>query len=52
MHTVHVPRVELHDYIQSLRSQHVEVYSIHVDPEDSACYMVELRDSDDIETRS
>ena len=52
MLTVHVPRQELHDYMKSLRSQPVEVYSIHIDPEDSACYMVELRNIDDIETRS
>jgi hypothetical protein len=51
MQVVHVPRAELHDYVQSLRSTPLEVYSIHIDPEDSACYMVELRERRDIETR-
>ena len=51
MQVVHVSRTELHDYVQSLRSEPFEVFSINIDPEDSACYMVTLRDRKDIETR-
>jgi hypothetical protein len=51
MQVVHIPRTELHDYIQSLRSEPFDVYWVQIDPEDSACYMVALVERRDIETR-
>ena len=51
MRTIHVPRTEWDDYVQSLRSVPVDIVSINVDPEDSACFMVVVKDSDDLELR-